>query len=297
MTLALDFATDGRGWPHREASRFVHSGGLKWHVQEFGSGPLVLLVHGTASATHSWRSLAPLLASTHAVLSLDLPGHGFTERLPVGANSLANMAAAVGGLLRTLGVMPAWAIGHSAGAAILIRMGLDGALVPSTGLVGINAALLPYGGFPGRFFLPVAQALAANPLLARAFTWRAKDVSTVERVIASTGSSIDRVGLDHYAQLFRNPGHVRAALEMMANWNLDGLVSDIARLQQALVLIACGGDQAVLADDAFQVRDRAPGVAVEFVRSLGHLAHEEQPAAIAALLLRIMDGDAVRNRA
>jgi magnesium chelatase accessory protein len=297
MTTSLDFVTDGRDWPHREQSRFVEAGGLKWHVQEFGSGPLVLLVHGTASATHSWRGLAPLLARNHAVLSLDLPGHGFTGRLPASANSLVNIAAAVAGLLRTLGVMPAWAIGHSAGAAILIRMGLDGALAPSTGLLGINAALLPYGGFPGRFFLPVAQALATNPLLARAFTWRAKDVSTVERVIVSTGSNIDQVGLGHYAQLFRNPDHVGAALDMMANWNLDSMASDIARLRQALVLVACGGDLAVRADDAFKIQDQAPRVMVEFVRSLGHLAHEEQPAAIAALLLRIMDGDALRNRA
>jgi magnesium chelatase accessory protein len=59
-------------------------------------------------------------------------------------------------------------------------------------------------------------------------------------------------------------------------------------LQQKLVLIACGGDQAVRPDDAFLIRDKAPAVTVDFIRALGHLAHEEQPAAIADHLTRMM---------
>ena len=53
---------DGRDWPNREASRFVHAAGLRWHVQVMGSGPVVLLLHGTGAATHSWRDLMPKLA-------------------------------------------------------------------------------------------------------------------------------------------------------------------------------------------------------------------------------------------
>ncbi|NBQ74895.1 MAG: alpha/beta hydrolase, partial [Acetobacteraceae bacterium] len=53
---------DGRDWPNRTASRFVEAGGLNWHVQLMGQGPCLLLLHGTAAATHSWRDLAPLLA-------------------------------------------------------------------------------------------------------------------------------------------------------------------------------------------------------------------------------------------
>ncbi len=41
------FARAGRDWPNREASRFVTAGGLTWHVQEAGEGPVLLLVHGT----------------------------------------------------------------------------------------------------------------------------------------------------------------------------------------------------------------------------------------------------------
>jgi magnesium chelatase accessory protein len=53
---------EGIGWPHRETSRFLTAGGLRWHVQEAGDGPTLLLLHGAGAATHSWRGLFPLLA-------------------------------------------------------------------------------------------------------------------------------------------------------------------------------------------------------------------------------------------
>ena len=69
------------------------------------------------------RDLAPLLARSFTVVAPDLPGQGFTglpgpERL-----SLPGMADGVAELTRVLGVDPAVAVGHSAGAAVLARMG------------------------------------------------------------------------------------------------------------------------------------------------------------------------------
>jgi magnesium chelatase accessory protein len=96
---------DGRDWPNREASRFVEAGGLRWHVQRMGGGPVALLVHGTGAATHSWRDFAPLLARKgFAVVAPDLPGHGFTgtPAAPEGL-SLPGMADGLAALLATLG--------------------------------------------------------------------------------------------------------------------------------------------------------------------------------------------------
>ena len=75
---------DGADWPNRSASRFVVASDLTWHVQELGApeAPVLLLLHGTGAATHSWAGLAPLLAPHFRVVALDLPGHGFTDPLP-----------------------------------------------------------------------------------------------------------------------------------------------------------------------------------------------------------------------
>ena len=79
MSERLSWQRDGRDWPNREFSRFVSAAGLSLHVQVMGDGPAVVLAHGTGSSTHSWRTLAPLLARRFTVIAPDLPGHGFTE--------------------------------------------------------------------------------------------------------------------------------------------------------------------------------------------------------------------------
>ena len=77
MSEPLDWDRDGRHWPHREASRFVTSGGIRWHVQvmgcEPGTAPVLLLLHGTGASTHSWRGVMPALADRYTLVAPDLP--------------------------------------------------------------------------------------------------------------------------------------------------------------------------------------------------------------------------------
>ncbi len=69
----LAFETDGADWPNRDASRFVRSGRLLWHVQVLGDGPDLLLLHGTGASTHSVAALARRLAGRFRVIAPDLP--------------------------------------------------------------------------------------------------------------------------------------------------------------------------------------------------------------------------------
>lgn len=279
------FAREGRDWPNREASRFVAAGGLTWHVQEAGAGPVLLLVHGTGAATHSWRGLLPLLARDFRVIAPDLPGHGFTDPLPT--PSLPRMARALADLLRVLGVAPEVAAGHSAGAAILARLCLDGAVSPRL-LVGLNAALKPFPGMAGFIFPAMARALFLNPVTPRVFAWSA-DRAAVERLIHGTGSTLDRTGLDLYRRLFQAPGHVAGALGMMAHWDLIPLDRDLPRLKPPLLLIVGGQDRTIAPDVSFGLADRLGGRArVELLRGLGHLAHEEKPEVVAELIRAAM---------
>jgi len=271
-------------WPNRASSRFVRASGLLWHVQVMGAGPNLLLLHGTGAATHSWRGLMPALAERFTVIAPDLPGHGFTEAPAAARLSMPGMARAVLDLLRALNLQPAMAAGHSAGAAILARMCLDERMTPR-GLVSLNGAFLPLEGVAGQLFSPLARVLVGLPLLPRLFAWRAADPRVVERLLDATGSRIDAAGATLYARLVANPRHAAAALGMMAHWDLRPLLQDLPRLRPPLLLIAGGGDRSVPPAQSERVRDLVPGARLVVMPGLGHLAHEEQPAETAALIL------------
>jgi len=276
---------DGRDWPNRETSRFVEAGGLRWHVQISGSGPPALLLHGTGASTHSWRGVLPLLTRHFTVIAPDLPGHGFTATPPAARLSLDGMCWLIAQLIASLGVRPSLGIGHSAGAAILARGSLDGRITPRA-LVSINGALLMLRGLPGSLFAPLARALARTSMAARLFAWRAGDPATVARLLRSTGSTIDPAGTALYARLARAPGHVAAALGMMANWDLRALERDLPRLAVPLLLITGDNDHTVPPAEAREVLRLVHGATEMILPGLGHLAHEERPDRTAMAIVR-----------
>jgi len=286
---ALDWQRERDAWPHAAASRFHEAGGIRWHVQRMGRGRQVLLLHGTGAATHSWRRLAPLLAAHFDVIAPDLPGHGFTGRRARQRFSLPAMAASVGALVEALGLRPALVIGHSAGAAIALRCCLDGVFVPA-GVVAVNGALLPFRGAAGVLFPPLARLMFVNPLtawmIARGATRRAR----VIRLIRDTGSEIDSEGIELYRRLFASPAQIDAALGMMAHWDLRRLVREACGLEIPLLLLAAERDRAVAPEQADRVAARVASARVERLPGLGHLAHEEDPAAVAERVIRFADG-------
>lgn len=281
---APDWNTDGAHWPNRENSRFIQAGGLRWHVQTAGDGPVMLLLHGTGAATHSWSALLPLLARHFTVIAPDLPGHGFTAAPASAGMALPPMARAVDALLHILQQKPRYALGHSAGAAILLRMCLDGLIAPER-VFAVNGAMLPLRSRPMHVFAPLARLLSASTLVPRLFAWHASDRQVVARLLADTGSTLAPAQRDLYARLARRPAHVAAALAMMAHWDLFALREDLHRLSTPLTMVVGGNDRTVPPEEAAPVQAILPHSELVVLPGLGHLAHEEQPQQVLDIVL------------
>lgn len=278
------WAVEGRDWPGREHSRFIDSGRLRWHVQTMGQGPVLVLLHGTGAATHSWRDLAPLLAKDFTVVAPDLPGHGFTTGRPSGGLAMPAMARAVAELLRTMEISPDLIGGHSAGAAIAIRMAIDGLAAPKQ-IVGLGAALLPFPGLAAKLFPALARALFVNPFAPHLMAGLARRSGEIGRfMVRSTGSEIAPSGIAFYERLLTNPKHVEGAITMMANWDLDSLQRDLPRLTVPILLIHGEGDAAIPLAAAREASRLIPGVTLKPLPNLGHLAHEEDPVGVAQII-------------
>ena len=272
-------------WPHAQHSQFIQAGGIQWHVQIMGQGPVLLLLHGTGSGSFSWRGLMPLLSAHFQIIAPDLPGHAFTSRGPEGSLSMQGMSEGLRALLLQLNVTPSIIGGHSAGAAIAANMLLQQRALSQTQLIGFNPAWLPLPGLPSLIFRPAAKLAAINPVSAWATAKLASKPAMIEKSIVQTGSHLDAEGLALYQSVFSHSGHVHSVLNMMAAWQLDTLSKSLPQLQNKVSILVGMQDQTVPPSMAHEACKLMPQARVFEQPGLGHLAHEEGPAGTAQLIL------------
>ncbi len=277
-------------WPNRASSRRVATRTVDFHVQRAGRGPAVLLLHGTGSATPTWRDVLPLLAEHYDVIAPDLPGHGYSGRPGFTRFTVDNFAAAVRDLVRTLDVTPAAIVGHSAGAAIAFRLGIDGRLGAAR-CVALNGALEPFGGMFAPLFKPMARAAAMTPFLAAAIGRRARDAGVVRRMLSSTGSPLDPDGVRLYQALLMREAHVRATIRMMADWDISTIGNDLRLIADRCHLVAATGDLAVPPAQARRLAARHARLGLSEIDGVGHLAHEEAPERVTRHLRAVIEGE------
>ncbi|RIV85589.1 alpha/beta fold hydrolase BchO [Aurantiacibacter zhengii] len=275
MSGPPDWQREGRIFPHQDASRFVKAGSLEWHVQVMGSGPALLLLHGTGASAHSWRDVMPLLAEDFTVIAPDLPGHGFTRGRIAGGPNLKAVAREVARLLDIMAVKPDMLVGHSAGVAIAIELALGGSAVP---VAGFSPALMPFPGLAAQLFPAMAKVLFVNPFVPRIFARMARQSGETARFLRrATGSDIDASGLRCYEALLGNSRHCEGALALMANWDLDALSRRLPDLTVPVSLVHGSRDRAVPLSSARQACSKLPHCELTVLDGLGHLAHEERP--------------------
>lgn len=287
MAKRLDWQSDGKDWPNRALSRFVEAGGQRWHIQRAGKGEALLLLHGTGASTHSWSGLLPLLARQFDVLAMDLPGHAFTQNLHRLDVSLPGMVRALTGLLEAERFKPSAIIGHSAGAAIAVKLAPLLAPPPRQ-VIALNGALKPFGGPAGLIAPLMAKALAINPFAYHALARGGRDPARVEKLIEGTGSRPGPDYLKFYGRLFGNPAHVAGTLSMMAAWDVSDILPPFGRAGFPLHQITGACDRAVPSQLAAELAQRYRWATTTRLPGLGHLAHEEDAARVAGAIFETL---------
>lgn len=277
----MEWAKESATWPLAQHSRFVVCKPHQWHIQDIGSGPTLLLLHGAGAATHSWQHLIPHLGG-YRVVAIDLPGQGFTRLGAQRRCNLDNMAEDIIALLIAENLQPTAIIGHSAGAAIALRIA---ELIPVPQTIGINAALDTFHGVAGVLFPLLAKAIATLPFAASVFSATASQGHTVDRIIKGTGSALTTADLAYYRRLVASSDHVHGTMQMMAQWQLEPLLSRLPQHGTQTLLIAAENDKAVPPRTTQHVAAHMPNARAIMIPHLGHLAHEENANAIAPHIL------------
>jgi pimeloyl-ACP methyl ester carboxylesterase len=217
------------------ASRFVGVEGVTVHYRDEGSGPPLVLVHGTSSSLHTWDGWVARLSSRRRIVRLDLPGFGLSGTAPDRDYSAVRYARVVGALMSQLGIDRADVAGNSLGGRVALTLALEHPERVRS-LVLVDAAGLS-GQKP-----PAIFGVARTPVLGRALRWltpRAIVRRNVEEVYGD-GSRVTEALVDRYYELTRHEGNREALLDRLtgpADPPLDDRLAEV----RVPVLLEWGG--------------------------------------------------------
>lgn len=158
VVIASAPALIAQGEAIKGESHFAESDGSKVHYTVFGSAePTLVFVHGWASDETVWDGQAPELGREMRCITIDLPGHGQSDK-PQVPYTMHLYARAIDAVLRDAKVEAAVLVGHSNGVPVIRQFyrefpdsvhGLvivDGALRPLADAATIQKFLAPFHG-------------------------------------------------------------------------------------------------------------------------------------------------------
>ena len=272
-------------WPNRQHSSTVSVGGLDWHVQLTGKGPVVLLLHGTGSSTHSWSDLIPLLEAHAQVLVPDLPGHAFTLGAKLEDLTLDEIANSLQLLIEQLGIeAPSIVVGHSAGAPLALRFAVGSSKPPKL-VIALNPSFIPPPAAYTSFFGPLLGPITRSSTLSSLLASLSPSLGMVDKLLDSTNTILPETRRVYYRKLFERSEHVRGSMNFMAAADIHKVLVE-ANLYRGKLICVLGNQDAWIPVKPLEkiILDYFP--AAEIVKwEGGHIMHELEPNKVAQLIL------------
>jgi len=257
-----------------------------------GDGPAILLVHGMAGSSLTWKEVMPLLARSYTVLAPDLLGHGESAK-PLGDYSLGSFASGLRDFLAVVGVARATVVGQSLGGGVAMQLAYQYpelcerlVLVSSGGLGREVSWMLRALTLPGAEFI--------MPVLFLSFVRdRGNDLS---QFLLRKGLRAPRI-----AEMWRayvslaEPENRRAFVSTLRAVVGPGgqAVSAKDRLYLAVgmpTLIVWGeADHIIPVSHAYAAHEALPGSRLEVFEGVGHFPHAEEPLRFVEVLTEFVE--------
>jgi non-heme chloroperoxidase len=257
--------------------------GVALEVEEFGSGPPVVLVAGGAMTHRVWDHQAAALMRRYRSVALDLRGSGGSDK-PASGYSVDVFAADLEALIEVLGLQRPVVLGHGLGSHVALRLAAT-----QPGLVGglALAAAAPWfvgdrngvgGGFPDDLWKRMLGGAARN---------RAQ-------------ADLDLIDAEFF---HRDPGEGMRAwcLQMAAEWPLPVFAQlaptlreldhrdALAAIAQPVLLLHGRHDRKTRYEGAEYLARQLPDARLVTFEESAHCPHLEEPEAFNRAVLEFLD--------
>ncbi|MBW2715525.1 MAG: 2-succinyl-6-hydroxy-2,4-cyclohexadiene-1-carboxylate synthase [Deltaproteobacteria bacterium] len=262
-------------------SHEIDAGSVRLCVEEMGSGPPVVLLHGFTGSARAMAFVARGLADTHRTLSVDLVGHGRSDSpRDIAAYSMTACVEQLVSLLDQLNLRDAHWVGYSMGARAVLALGsAHPGRVASAILVGCSAGI--------RDSRLRAERVRDDEILAErieregveAFVdfWISQSFLVDERRLGVRGVAEAR-----QIRLANSAHGLASSLRGMGAGAQPPIHQALAWLS-APICLAVGGDDLKFRALATEISQELPNARIEIVPEAGHAAHTDNPTAFLEL--------------
>ncbi len=254
-------------------SRFVAVDGMRVHYRDRGSGPAIVLLHGSNSSLFTWEGWAADLARDHRVVTLDLPGHGLTGPDPRARYRYAEMAAFVDDFAITLG-LPRFSLGgNSMGGGVAWRYAI---LHPDKveRLILVDSA-----GQPREEPRPFGFRMFATPGVGRLVRWISPRFLVAKSLRDAYGDPgrVTADEVDLYDDLLLRAGNREATRRRFSDEGDDELRARMGEIRAPTLILWGRRDRFILPKYAERFHAAIAGSEVVILDGLGHVPMEEDP--------------------
>jgi pimeloyl-ACP methyl ester carboxylesterase len=255
--------------------KFVTVNGQAIHYLQQGSGRPIVLVHGFAGSTYTWRKLIPLLADRYTVYALDLLGFGFSDKPVDGNYDLDSQGKLVINFMDALHIPHANLVGHSMGGVVVGYAALD---APAK----VNSLILVSPGFYGKgapaflkyLFFPLDR------IMARQFYTKKVRAQSLARSFYNKSLLSDEL-INAYLLPTKTPGAIEALERMMTTVTTQTYEGVAEHITQPTLIIWGAMDQANQPADGERLKGEIKKSSLVSIPSCGHYVQEEKPEELA----------------
>ena len=234
--------------------------------------PPILLIHGLASSTYTFRRIIPLLQKHFSIIAVDLPGFGKSEKSTSFVYSFQNYAKLMFECIHQLGISKPYIVAHSMGGQIALNMAI---LAPEK----INKLIL----LSSSGYLKRAKRLlicsSYLPLFEKCIHYYIgrKDVRDHLKNVFYNQTLINDEIINEFAKPLAEKGFYKALVRLLRHREGDLLPHQLQEIQTPTLLIWGEEDRVVPIQVGQRLVKDLPDAQLITYKNAGHLITEERP--------------------
>lgn len=261
-----------------DSSRFMELDGMSVHYKVEGNGPVLMLVHGTASSLHTWDGWVAELKNDFTLVRMDLPAFGLTGPNADDNYSMERYTSFLHQLMSKLGYGQFSIAGNSLGGRIACAYAIAYPAEVD------KLILLDASGYPRETGdISLAFKIGTTPVLKHTMKYlspRSLFVKSINEVYGDDSKITDEL-IDRYYELGLRTGN-RKALVARMNQALEMDTTGFATINDPTLIMWGEEDLWIPLSDAERFHRDIRSSVLKTYSGVGHVPMEEIPKRSAA---------------